>query len=112
MRGDPASALAEVLEAENAALRALDFPRVTALLEEKRRALAMLRTMGAPTTPVLDRLEQTAKENRELLERAVLIQGRIIGIILQAAVPNARGYVAAGYASRGPAGALCMRSII
>ncbi|MBV8458150.1 MAG: hypothetical protein JO122_16215 [Acetobacteraceae bacterium] len=112
MRGDPAYALAEVLEAENAALRALDFPRVTALLEEKRRALAMLGRMGAPATPVLGRLQQTAKENRELLERAVLIQGRIIGIVLQAAVPKPRGYAAGGYAARGLTGALCVRSTV
>jgi hypothetical protein len=110
MKYDPASALAEVLEAENAALRALDFPRATGLLEEKRRALAILGSIAAPPTLALDRLRQVAEENRELLERAVLIQGRIIGIILQAAAPRPRGYAAGGYAARGPAGALCVRS--
>ena len=112
MRSEPAAALAEVLEAENAALRALDFPGATALFEEKQRALALLGNAGAESAPMLDRLRHAAEENRELLERAVLIQGRIIGIVLQAAAPKPRGYAAGGYAARGRAGALCVRSTV
>jgi hypothetical protein len=88
----------------------MDFSRAIGLLDAKRRALGMLAGAGALPAPVLDGLRQAAKENRELLERAVLVQGRIIGLVLQAVGPKPRGYGASGYAARGSAGAVCMRS--
>ena len=112
MKPDSSSALAEMLEAENAALRELDFCRATALLEAKRRVLDLFVTAGAPSAPMPDRLRQAAEENRELLERALLIQRRIIGIVLQAVAPKPPSYAAGGYAAPGSAGGLCVRSTV
>ena len=110
---EPASALAGILEAENAALRALDFPTATALLADKQRALAAM--TGAPPPPhaALRRVQLAAAENRALLERAIAVQARVVGIVTRAARPKPRFYSARGYAT-GPSRAapLCFRSEI
>lgn len=83
--------LAETLESENAALAALDLPRAAGLLADKERAVAEL--AAAQTAPVpreaaermARRLRALAAENKRLLERAITAQGRVIGVIAQAA---------------------------
>jgi hypothetical protein len=83
----PAAGLAAVLARENAALAALDFPAAAALLPAKTAALAALQQ--APATPppagLARELPALVADNRRLLERAILVQGRVIGIIARAA---------------------------
>ena len=90
-----AKALAELLDRENAALRGLDFAAAVALLPEKQRAAegfaaARLRPDGLPPhlrrelEGVVLRLKGTAAENKQLLERAITVQGRVIGIVVKA----------------------------
>ena len=91
--------LAEVLGAENAALAALDLPQAGAMLARKQRALADLAAARAvaATTPrnsaerMARRLQGLAVENKRLLERAIAAQGRVIGVIAQAAREGAAG---------------------
>lgn len=98
-----AVALADTLARENAALLALDLPSAVALLAEKHRdadafAAAHARVAaqgGAIETPlrvmaetVGARLSSLAAENKRLLERALLVQQRVIGSIARA-VPRA-----------------------
>lgn len=88
-----ATRLADALDAENRALRALDLPAATALLTEKAaatEALAEARRAGAtPGGPdaaaAAARLRSLAEENRRLLERAIAVQNRIIGTLARAA---------------------------
>jgi hypothetical protein len=91
--------LSEVLDRENTALKAMDIRRATALLPEKSAAIADLTASGeAPGTadPARDlagiarRLEGLAAENRRLLERAIVVQQRVIGIVARAAASAAR----------------------
>jgi hypothetical protein len=97
--------LAEVLEAENAALATLDLPRAARLLEDKQRALAGL-TGAAPAPPVANaaagrlahRLQALALENKRLLERAIAAQGRVMSVVARAATPA----VPAGYGTARP----------
>ena len=85
--------LAATLEEENAALAALDFPRVGAMLARKQRALADMAAMRAtPQAPdgaerMARRLQGLALENKRLLEHAIAAQDRVIGVIAQAAAP-------------------------
>ena len=89
--------MAEVLQAENAALAALDLPQAGAMLARKQRALADLaaaQTLAAATPRdsaerMARRLQALAIENKRLLERAITAQGRVIGVIAQAATANA-----------------------
>jgi hypothetical protein len=119
-----ASRLADTLAAENAALTALDLPRAAAMLADKERAVAsFLAACGAQGTPLqyasveplARRLQSLSQENRTLLERAIAVQGRVIGVIARAAVPATApcGYAAhgaAGHTARPPAFALSSRA--
>ncbi len=97
-----AERLAEALQRENAALAALELAAVGPLLEEKIAALAAFTASPPPQArAVVMRLRDLAAENRQLLERAILVQGRVIGTIARAA-PRA---VAAAPASYGRTGA-------
>lgn len=93
-------ALAETLEAENAALTALELPRAGAMLARKERALADLAAARANATSqdaaarMARRLQGLALENKRLLERAIAAQGRVIEVVARAAVPAA---VSTGY---------------
>ncbi len=86
-----ATQLADTLEAENAALGALDLPRAAGMLADKQRAVAEL--ASAQTTPVPNeaaervarRLKALAMENKRLLERAIAAQERVIGVVAHAA---------------------------
>lgn len=85
--------LAETLEAENAALSAMDLPGAGAMLARKQRALAdMALARGVPASRdgaerMARRLQALALENKRLLERAIAVQGRVIGVIAHAAAP-------------------------
>jgi hypothetical protein len=88
-----AQRLADVLDLENDALRTMDLPRAAAMLAEKTAAIAALAAFGdtslEPHTPILGlaarRLNSLVLDNRRLLERAIVAQQRVIGIIVRAA---------------------------
>ena len=99
-----AAELAAALEAENDALRAMDirravaqFPRKSECLERFRQAL---KTADAPARAEAaasargwaERLQALADDNRILLERAMFVQGRVIGILARAAPSQSVGY--------------------
>jgi len=90
--------LADVLQTENAALAALNMPAAARLLPEKLAAAdafaaaqagAAARRGGGRAGAELDalarRLRELAAENRRLLERAMLVQGRVIATVAKAA---------------------------
>jgi hypothetical protein len=119
-----ASLLADTLVAENTALAALDLPRAAAMLADKQRAAdgfiaAQAMPVAAPrheaTERTLRRLQSLVAENRALLERAIVVQGRVIGVIARAAAatvaPAAYGAPASRrHASRPAAFALSARA--
>jgi hypothetical protein len=92
-----AQRLADVLDRENDALRAMDLRRAVSLLPEKTAAIADLaaaegKTPGLSNSDLIAmtaRLGDLAAENRRLLERAIGAQQRVIGIIVRAAAPVA-----------------------
>ena len=92
---DAGTALAETLEAENSALTALDLPRAGAMLARKQRALADLAAAKANQTShgaadrMARRLQALALENKRLLERAIVAQGRVIAVVARAAAASA-----------------------
>lgn len=92
--------LAELLDRENAALAALDLPRAASMLADKQNAAAAFAvgqggvealqgTQRAAAEDTARRLQTLAAENRRLLERAIAVQGRLIGTIVRALPPNA-----------------------
>jgi hypothetical protein len=98
-----AVALADTLARENAALLALDLAAAVALLAEKHRdadafaaAHARVAAQGGAIEAPLRVMAETvggrlcglAAENKRLLERALLVQQRVIGSIVRA-VPRA-----------------------
>ena len=94
-----AIALADVLDAENAALRTLDIRRAVGLLERKqaamrdveaaqREAAALAMHLGEPARRLAERLQAAAAENKRLLERAITVQRQVIGKLAHA-VPAA-----------------------
>jgi flagellar biosynthesis/type III secretory pathway chaperone len=104
---DAADQLSALLEQENAALQRMDIPSATALVEAKQQAIAELVAARGQATPTdaaeiqasTQRLSDLAAANRSLLERAMLVQDRILGMIATA-LPRASGreggYGAAG----------------
>ncbi len=107
---DAANTLAEVLANENAALTRLDFSGAVALGQSKEAALLRLtesfaampvREVGLLPPALGDRMKQLMGENRRLLERAITIQTRIVGIVIGAApLPIVEQYAAYGAKSR------------
>ncbi len=105
---DAAIRLADALARENQALAALDLPRAAGMLGDKQRAAdaflaaQSLLSHGATARPdaaardVAARLGMLAEENRRLLERAIAVQGRVIGTLAQAVRPETLGYGAHG----------------
>ena len=89
--------LADALASENAALRRLDLPAAGQMLAEKQAATtnftaAQRRALAArPSTDVTAlrsaalRLKTETEENRRLLERAIHVQTRVLGILASAA---------------------------
>ncbi len=109
--------LADTVAAENAALRALDLPGAARLLPEKQAVAALLTAAraaagaGAKPSPALRsaaaRLRTLAEENRRLLERAIAVQTRVLGVLAgaaRAANPAPRYGRTGGYATRPAAG--------
>jgi len=98
--------LADVLDRENDELRAMNLRRAVTLLPEKTAAIADLTAAGdaasGPPDPdlvsITARLDCLAMENRQLLERAIGAQQRVIGIIVRAAASVA---VAPNYGLQG-----------
>ena len=90
--------LADILDLENHALTAMDLRRAAGLLPEKTAALAELTLAGEfPSAPMHPDLASTAGrlkglmlENRRLLERAIVAQQRVIGIVVRAAAATDR----------------------
>jgi hypothetical protein len=129
-----AVALADTLSRENAALVALNLPAALVLLAEKqaateaftaahaRAAAALAKTPGLPAADqelaetVGARLRELAAENKRLLERALRVQGRVMGSIARAlprALATAPRYDAVGGiagANRPPPVALSARA--
>jgi hypothetical protein len=110
---ETASALAETLERENAALAALDLPRAAGMLADKQRAMNALATARAVAAsappraliePLVYRLRELAEENRLLLERSIAVQTRVIGIIAHAAT---HAVAAPCYGARGGLTSAC-----
>ena len=97
-----ADALAAILQAENAALREVDFAAAAALLPAKRAALQAIEACK-PNGPkqalseTIHRLDRLATENRQLLNRSIATQSQVIGIIASAA----RTAFTFGYGSSG-----------
>jgi hypothetical protein len=98
-----AAALADVLTRENAALAALDFARATALLAEKQAAAgAFAATVEmAKDEALAARLRDLVVENRRLLEHAMLVQGRVLGLVARALRAPPPRYGAGGTPLRG-----------
>ncbi len=100
-----AHALGEVLTAENAALAAHDHAAATRLLGEKQRLIAAFDRARAGTVPLLDgpardeahavglELQALAGRNIALLEQAMEVQSRVIGIVADAARRQVRAAV-------------------
>jgi hypothetical protein len=110
--------LAETLEAENAALLALDLSRAAGMLAIKQRAVAdLVAAQAAPASRdaaerMARRLQVLAVENRRLLERAMAAQGRVIEVVARAAASATAptGYGSARAAGRPAALALSARA--
>jgi hypothetical protein len=123
-----ASLLEATLSAENAALTALDLPRAAAMLADKQRAVAgfvaaldarrdarAAAAQQAAIEPMARRLQALSEANRSLLERAIAVQGRVIGVIARAAAPAVApcgysGHGASGHPTRPTALALVARA--
>ncbi len=106
-----ATRLASTLAAENAALLAMDLPAAAALLAEKQAASAAfdaartgpMPARSAALREAVERLLGQAAENRRLLERAIAVQTRVIGVVVGAArscQPAPRYGRSGGYAAR------------
>lgn len=106
-----AQALCVVLEAENAALRAMDIGRANGLLADKQAATDQLLTTrkmfdSAPApqwAEIVQRLGILADDNKRLLERAMLAQNRVMACIARAigrAMPGVSDYGAPGRTPR------------
>ena len=102
--------LAAILERENQALRALDLAGAGSLLADKMRAIDAFLTVQKQTQPIAigsterqqaealsARLERLTAENRRLLDRAITVQGRVLGVIARAVpAPDGTGYRPSG----------------
>ncbi|MGH7040517.1 MAG: hypothetical protein ACREFY_00100 [Acetobacteraceae bacterium] len=102
---DTALALVAVLEAENAALDAMDLAGAAALLGRKQHAAeefaASVHLPLAIPPQLSARLREAAARNRALLERGLEVQGRVLAIVASAARPATIGYGARGMAGSG-----------
>jgi hypothetical protein len=91
-QGSAAERLADVLERENAALQRLDLSAATALMAEKEAAAQLLSAERHASAEPEDsdtaaRLLRLTQQNHGLLERAILVQARVIEIVAQAYQP-------------------------
>lgn len=77
--------LATVLAAENDALARLDLGQAAGMVVAKAAALAAIADAAPPARPRLAELDALARENRQLLERAIATQARVLEIVATAA---------------------------
>jgi hypothetical protein len=100
-----ADCLADLLTLENDALAALDLPRAGAMVADKQAAidsftrLHMLTPDAPESRGIVERLQPLATRNRDLLERALLVQSQVIGIVARA-MPRA-GHAGGRYGADG-----------
>jgi hypothetical protein len=113
--------LADTLAHENRALAVLDLPRAAGLLDDKTRAVEAVTAaqvllergaggvaasdQGREAEQLAGRLRDLALENRRLLEHAIAVQGRVIGLVAHAvrrAVPQNGGSYGADGGRTGP----------
>ena len=91
---DAAQRMADLLAAENEALKRLDFAAATALIAAKEQALADLakhqgRSAASPALLAIGQLvAKLAAENQLLLERSIAVQTRIVRIVARACAPS------------------------
>ena len=81
-----ANAVSDILEAENAYLRASDFTAAAGLLPAKRAAigrmaLAPLAGAKQEIRNAAGRLDRLAEQNRSLLAHGIGIQAQVLGVI-------------------------------
>ena len=123
---DAAVRLADTIARENAALGALDLVRAAGMLAEKNAAMAafgVAERLAQRTGPYMmagrqreevqkqaDRLRALAEENKRLLERAIAVQGRVIGTLVSGVKPAAQRYGAQGSLQRAAIGAITLSS--
>ena len=105
------SQLEMLLAAENAALSNMEVDGVGALAAEKQRLVTRLRDLSpvlngeqvsAIMATQLRRLSRTCDDNKALLERAMLVQRRLMGVVVAATRPPVTGYGRQGAAVSGP----------
>ena len=104
--------LADVLQTENAALAAMNMPAAARLLPQKIAAADAFTAAqagagerhagryGVELEAVARRLQDLSAENRQLLERAMVVQGRVIATVAKAARATAER-AKPGYGARG-----------
>lgn len=123
---DAVGRLADTLARENAALGALDLAGAAGMLAEKNAAIAAFNAANdqarrtgpymvagrqrAETLKQAERLRDLAAKNKRLLERAIAVQGRVIGTIVASAKPAAQRYGAKGDPYRASPGAMALSS--
>jgi flagellar biosynthesis/type III secretory pathway chaperone len=114
--------LADTLARENILLSALDLASAAGMLAEKTAAIAAFTAadgIAQRTGPYMlagrqreetirqaERLRSLAAENKRLLERAIAVQGRVIGTVVAAAKPVTQLYGARGGMYRGAPAAM------
>lgn len=118
--------LADTIARENAALGALNLPLAARMLAEKTAAIAAFNAadnVAKRTGPYMlagrqreetvkqaERLRVLAEENKVLLERALAVQGRVIGTVVTGAQPAAQRYGARGGLYHGVPAAIAVSS--
>ena len=123
---DAAGRLADTIARENAALDALDLPLAAGLLAEKHAAMVAFGAadrLAQQTGPYMmagrqreevlkqaERLRTLAEENKRLLERAIAVQGRVIGTLVSGVRPAVQRYGAQGSLHRAGVGAIALSS--
>ena len=96
-----------LLIAENSALSRMDIEAVAALTAEKNRLVNLLRDFqSSPSRPPdlagrtrVGGLARASNDNKALLERAMLVQRRLMAIVATAAQPPPTGYGKSGAAA-------------
>jgi hypothetical protein len=109
--------LADTITRENAALTALDLAGAAGMLAEKNEAAdaftaaqAIAARLGPVWLPgwqrgeakqLAARLRALAQENKRLLEHAIAVQGRVIGMVARAAAEADTAQTGPRYSARG-----------
>ena len=123
---DAVGRLADTIARENVALGALDLAAAAGMLAEKTAAIAAFNAadnMAQRTGPYMlagrqreetqkqaERLRTLTAENKRLLERAIAVQGRVIGTVVSGAKPAVQRYGAQGSLYQGAPGAMALSS--